>query len=138
MKPSVLFLSFIFFCNTSAQITFERYYETLNDNRSNTVLQTSDNHFVMVGHAVTRTGPSVMDVLLMNIAPDGDLIWTKTIGVLDDDEQIYDMQPTADGGYIPCGQYDEGFTDIYYYLLKINANGDSLWRWCVLLSIAGW
>jgi len=178
MKPTVLILSFIFFCSTSAQITFERSYETLNDNRSNTVLQTSDNHFVMAGyievsgtdqdiyliktdeygdtvwtrtyarqwteipevmlemadnnyllagHAVTRTGPSVMDVLLMKITPDGDLIWTKTIGVLDDDEQIYDMQPTADGGYILCGQYDEGFANIYYYLLKINANGDSLW-----------
>jgi hypothetical protein len=178
MKPALLFLSFFFFCNTSAQITFERAYETLNDNRSNTVMQTSDDHFVMAGyidvsgsdqdiyliktdaygdtvwtrtyarqwteipeviletednnyllagHAVTRTGPTLMDALLMKIAPNGDLIWTKTIGVRDDGEQIYDMRPTADGNYILCGEYDEGFIDIYYYLLKINASGDSLW-----------
>jgi hypothetical protein len=178
MKSTIFFLSIIFICNTSAQITFEKYYETLNDSRSNAVLQTSDNHYLLAGyidisssehdvyliktnaygdtvwtrtyprmwteypeviletadnnyllagHAVTRTGPSVMDVLLMKIAPDGDLIWTKTIGVRDDDEQIYDMRPTSDGGYILCGQYDESYTDIYYYLLKINANGDSLW-----------
>jgi hypothetical protein len=178
MKATTLLLSFIFFCSVSAQITFERSYETLNDNRSNTVLQTSDDHFVMAGyidvagadqdiyliktdaygdtvwtriyarqwteipeviletadkkyllagHAVTRTGPSVLDVLLMKIAPNGDLIWTKTIGARDDDEQIYDMRPTSDGGYILCGQYDEMYTDIYYYLLKINADGDSLW-----------
>jgi hypothetical protein len=91
------------------------------------ILEMADNNYLLAGHAVTRTGPSAMDVLLMKIAPNGDLIWTKTIGVLDDDEQIYDMQPTADGGYILCGQYDEGFANIYYYLLKINANGDSLW-----------
>jgi hypothetical protein len=178
MKYSIIILSFILFCNTSAQITFEKYYETLNNSRSNTVLQTSDDHFLMAGHidvagsnhdiyliktdaygdtvwtrtyhrqwtetpevlvetadknyllaghAVTRTGPSANDVLLMKIAPNGDLIWTKTIGVQDDDEQIYDMRPTSDGGYILCGQYDEYYTDIYYYLLKINANGDSLW-----------
>ena len=178
MKASVLFLSFIFFCNTFAQITFEKSYETLNDNRANTVMQTSDDHFLLAGyidvsgsdqdiyliktdaygdtiwtrtyprqwsetpevllemsdnnyllagHAVTRTGPSLFDVLLMKIAPNGNLIWTKTIGVRDDDEQIYDMRPTSDGGYILCGQYDEGYTNIFYYLLKINANGDSLW-----------
>ncbi|MFC2100273.1 T9SS type A sorting domain-containing protein [Bacteroidota bacterium] len=63
--------------------------------------------------------------LLMAQAPD--TLWTKTYGGLNYDI-CNDMQLTSDGGYILAGvtlSYGAGSND--FYLVKTDANGDTLW-----------
>jgi TolB-like protein len=91
------------------------------------IREMADHTYLVAGFISTKIAPTRFSAYLMKINVNGDTIWTKTIGTTDDNEQIFDMQSTSDGGYILCGYYDELYTDVYYYLLKINAKGDSLW-----------
>lgn len=54
--------------------------------------------------------------------------WTKTFGGPSDD-RAYSVQQTTDGGYIVAGEtssFGAGFVDAY--LIKTDANGNTLWR----------
>ena len=88
----------------------------------------ADHSYLVSGWESTQIGPSRYSAYLMKIETGGDTVWTKTIGPADDSEQIFKIQPTADGGYLLCGYSDEKSYDNFYYLLKVNADGDSLWR----------
>jgi hypothetical protein len=89
------------------------------------LLKTSDG-FLVAGYAVTATGPSRTDVYLLKTDSQGDTLWTRTIGG-PRSEQAYDIQATSDGGYIIGGQVDDVTGQVYYYLVKTNSVGDSLW-----------
>lgn len=55
-----------------------------------------------------------------------DTLWTKTYGGTDND-YAYDLKQTSDGGYILAGSgtFGAGWWDIY--LIKTDANGDTVW-----------
>jgi hypothetical protein len=90
------------------------------------VLQTPDNGFIMSG--ITNSfGAGSYDVYLVKTDANGDVEWTKTYGGSGWDEG-WSIEPTADGGYIIVGwtdSYGAGQDDIY--LLKTDADGDTLW-----------
>jgi len=56
----------------------------------------------------------------------GDTLWTRTIGSFYD-ESAYSVQRTIDDGYIIAGLINFGAYDYDFYLVKTNANGDTLW-----------
>ena len=87
-----------------------------------------DHTYLVSGWTSTQIGPSRYSAYLMKIDAGGDTLWTRTIGPADDSEQIFQIRPTGDGGYLLCGYSDEMSHNDYFYLLKVNANGDSLWR----------
>ena len=56
-----------------------------------------------------------------------DTLWTRTYGGVDWDEG-HSVQQTADGGYIVTGYtYSFGAGGIDVYLIRTDANGDSIW-----------
>jgi len=93
---------------------------------------TNDQAYIIAGH--TRSfGQGQLDMLLMKIDDQGNLLWAKTYGGLDE-EYGYSVEPTDDGGYIVSGSTKSfakgGFCDILcddVYLIKTDANGDTLW-----------
>jgi len=84
------------------------------------------NGFLAVGGAVTTIGPARSDLYLLKINHQGDTLWSKTYGGPRDDSGR-EIKPTADGGFIIAGNYDEAYNWISFYLLKIDALGDTLW-----------
>jgi len=64
----------------------------------------------------------------LSLAQPPDVLWTTTCGGMGDDYG-YSIVSTLDGGYLIVGDYDAQYSaasgDIY--LIKINANGDTLW-----------
>jgi hypothetical protein len=67
------------------------------------------------------------DLFIMKTDQNGDSLWLKSFGGLDDDIGRSIIQ-TSDGGYAVCGwtkSFGAGVADIY--LLKTNADGDSIW-----------
>ncbi len=87
--------------------------------------QTSDGGYITSG--LTTVTTTNYDYLVIKTNANGDTTWTKTYGGIGDDES-YALQQTSDGGYIVAGiDSSSGLGNYNVYLVKTNANGDTLW-----------
>ncbi|MFH1009844.1 MAG: hypothetical protein V1784_01240, partial [bacterium] len=90
--------------------------------------QTADGGYMLAGYTYSFSGqPAYCDFWLVKTDADGDSLWSRTFGGSNADA-CYCAQQTTDGGYILAGQtssYGAGIAD--FWLVKTNANGDSLW-----------
>jgi hypothetical protein len=92
----------------------------------NSVQQTDDEGYIIVGSIAPFSSDS-SDVWLIKTDAAGDTLWTNTFGGIDDDRG-FSVQQTVDGGYIIAGStksFGTGSADIW--LIKTNADGDTLW-----------
>ena len=87
---------------------------------------TSDGGFILAGFTQSY-GAGSRDVLLVKIDSVGNLLWSKTYGG-SGYEYASDVGQTSDGGYILVGYTTSlGPSNGNVYLIKTDANGDSLW-----------
>jgi hypothetical protein len=93
---------------------------------SDFVQQTPDGGFIIAGLTMTYDiGEG--DYWLIRMDENGDTLWTRTYGGPEYDEP-YHLMIAADAGYLILGQtmsFGAGGNDMW--LLKTNADGDSLW-----------
>jgi len=90
------------------------------------VQQTTDGGYIIAGYTFSF-GAGYYDAYLVKTDADGDTLWTRTYGASDDDFGL-SAEQTTDGGYILVGgtsSFGAGSRDIY--LVKTDANGDTLW-----------
>jgi len=90
------------------------------------VQQTADLGYILTGYT-NSFGEGGTDVYLIRTNASGDTLWTKTYGGTLD-EYGYSVRQTTDLGYIITGEtssFGSGNKDIY--LIKTDANGDTLW-----------
>ncbi len=101
------------------------------------IIKTNDGGYVMLGYT-DQFGAGGNDVYLAKLDSAGNLLWTKTIGGIQDDEG-YSIIQTKDGGYAIAGSsssYGLGFaTSTYYffyytydvYIIKTDSTGNPQW-----------
>jgi hypothetical protein len=90
------------------------------------VKQTTDEGYIVTGRTYSY-GAGSTDVFLTKTDSIGIPQWTKTFGGIAP-ELAKDVQQTQDGGYIVAAwtqSFGNGVDD--YYLIKTDANGDTLW-----------
>ncbi len=91
------------------------------------VKQTSEGGYVLVGETRPYVGGGPLDIWLIKTDTDGEVEWDRTFGGSGDDYGFGVLQ-TEDGGYVVVGNtssYGAGGYDMW--LIKTDANGDSLW-----------
>jgi hypothetical protein len=111
--------------NASGDTMWTRTYGGTDGDWSNSVQQTSDGGYIVVGQ--TESYDEDGDVYLIKTNASGDTLWTRAYGGTDLDE-VYSVQQTTDGGYIVAGEtgfYGEEDGDVY--LIKTNSLGDKTW-----------
>lgn len=123
-KQLFIFLLVLISVAGYGQTTFQQVYER------NTAVgyagqQTSDGGYIMSG--LTTVTSTNYDYLVVKTTANGDTAWTKTYGGIGNEES-YTMQQTTDGGYIFAGiDSSSGLGNYNVYLVKTDANGDTLW-----------
>ena len=99
-----------------------RTYGGEHDDCCYSVIESSDGNYVLAGW--TRSlGAGGKDVYLLKIDVNGDTVWTRIIGGVNDDEGRTVVE-TSDGGYVVGGStesYGAGASDIY--ILKVDVDG---------------
>lgn len=91
------------------------------------IIQTSDNGFVLTG-STTSFGAGQTDLVVVKLSSTGILTWFKTIGGVNS-ETGSSICETSDGGFAVSGHtssYGAGADDIY--VLKFNASGNLQWN----------
>ena len=108
--------------NGQGDTLWTRTYGGANSERGNCVCQTSDGGYIVAGSTVSFGNSN--QVYLIKTNGQGDTIWTRIYGGLDQDVG-YSVQQTQDGGFIVAGytrSFGAGGYDVY--LIKTDANGN--------------
>jgi hypothetical protein len=112
--------------NAQGDTLWAKTYGGISDDRGVSVQQTQDGGYIIAGHT-DSFGAGYIDFYLLRTNASGDTLWTKTYGSTGFD-WANSVQQTQDGGYIIAGWTDSfgaGRNDVY--LIKTDANGDTLW-----------
>jgi len=111
---------------SKAQTVFQKTFGDSLSEYCFSAKQTNDKGFVMAGYTKSY-GNNSNNFYVIKTDSLSNVIWSKIYGGILDDE-AYTIQQTTDGGYILAG-YTKSFGIQYYdaCLLKIDANGDTLW-----------
>lgn len=103
-----------------------RTYRGLEEDYCHAVKQTTDGGYVLAG-TTQSYGVGNSDFWLVKTDDNGDSLWSRTFGGVSFD-QCRSVQQTADGGYMLAGHtYSFGAGWYDFWLVKTDANGDSLW-----------
>jgi hypothetical protein len=112
--------------DASGDTLWTKTYGGSDTDTPNSMEMTTDNGFILAG-LTGSFGTGDYDGWLVKTDAAGDTLWTKAYGGAED-ERLWDVQQTADGGYIITGytnSYGAGLDDLW--LVKIDGSGDTLW-----------
>jgi len=127
--------------NSNGDELWSHIYGGERRNYFNSMVKTEDGGFVLAG-TTTSLGDGGENFWLVRVDSLGEELWSKAFGG-EQDEYCAEVIQTADGGFALGGlteSFGAGITD--FWLVKTNANGDSLWsrtyggdgeEWCVSL-----
>jgi hypothetical protein len=105
---------------------WSRTYGGIDNETCKSVQQTTDGGYILAGY-IESSPPSDMDIWLIKTDANGDSLWSRTFGGDNRDECLFFHQ-TLDGGYAFGGATESfGAGDWDFWLVKTDANGDSLW-----------
>jgi hypothetical protein len=110
--------------NASGTQEWIRTFGRDNADYCQSVQQTSDGGYILGGATIQESG--FEDIWLVKTNSTGDTLWTRIYGGSHNDK-CYSVQQTTDGGYILGGYTYYDYTVADCWLLKTDANGDTLW-----------
>lgn len=99
-----------------------------NSDSALSVQETMDGGYIVVGETWYPGTPAwEIDVYLIKTHPNGDTIWTRTYDRAATTDKGRAVQQTDDGGYIIAGHTQFIGIDYDVYLIRTNADGDTVW-----------
>jgi hypothetical protein len=115
----------------SGAVQWTRTYGGIYGELCNALCKTAEGGFVLAGvtESFGSNIPHFNNIYVVKLAMNGDTIWTRTVGGIEDDAS-YSVQPVTTGGVIVAGYTRSFGSDTRHanmFLLKLAPNGDSLW-----------
>jgi hypothetical protein len=123
----------IFKIDANGSFLWEKNYGGAKREEGRSLCKNTDGGFTIVGFttsfspAPNRTTTDDISVYLIRTDANGDTLWTKTYGG-DTIDYGLSVAQTNDGGFIIAGgtfSFGNGYEDVY--LIRTNANGDTIW-----------
>ncbi|RJP77403.1 MAG: T9SS C-terminal target domain-containing protein [Candidatus Zixiibacteriota bacterium] len=112
--------------NADGDTLWSRTYGGSYADWSSALIETPDAGYLLIGGTYSF-GAGWNDAWILKLNSQGDSLWSRTYGGWNGD-QIYGAVPTADGGFLLAGETDSfGAGDRDVWLVKINAQGDTIW-----------
>jgi hypothetical protein len=113
-----LILSVVFQAATGQSLLFDKSFDFSYYDRFNDLVEVENNGYLLVGE--TRVPNDIQNILLVKTNENGELLWSKTFGgnLANNGSRIISSQ---DGNFYIGGRYVN-----QAYVLKVNADGDSL------------
>jgi len=139
---AILLLSILTTQAQAPTIEWQKSFGGSGDDRAYSIKQTSDGGYIVAGYSYSNDGDvngnyGYADYWIVKLNANGDTTWTKSYGGLYVD-YAYSISQTNDGGYIVAGTTSSTDGDISgnngqndYWILKLNAIGDTLWTKCL-------
>lgn len=126
--PGAPVYSDVYLVKTNAQgdTLWTKHYGGADNDGGCSVQQTADGGYIIAGWTQSFSSPPSVDIYLIKTNSQGDTLWTRVYGGTIN-EAGYSVQQTQDGGYIIAGNYDSLQIVERAYLIKTNAQGDTLW-----------
>lgn len=122
IKNLFTFLLLLSGWNSAAQITFQKTFGGMGADHGTSVHQTSDGGYIITGNTQNTTG-SEDYVYLIKLEATGDTVWTKTFGILGNNNSWgFAARQTLDGGYIISGESQGAAC-----LIKTDLDGNIIW-----------
>jgi uncharacterized delta-60 repeat protein len=113
--------------DSNGDVSWQKTYGGISDDRANAILQTSDGGYVMTGYT-NSFGLGGSDAWVVKLDISGNVTWQKTYGVDNNDYFDY-IQQTWDGGYIVVGRSDSfGTIGDNIWVLRLNSSGNINWQ----------
>jgi hypothetical protein len=129
-QPQLTGLSDVYFIKTddNGNTLWTKKFGGINDDLGYWLDKTQDNGFIICGATMT-TGEGGYDAYLIKTDENGNLLWEKTYGGLDN-EFANSVYPTSDGGYVIVGSTESYTTGGSYdvYLIKTDSQGNQIWH----------
>lgn len=134
--------------DSNSQMEWQRTYGGSGDDRGQSLIQTDDGGFLLVGYAQSADGDATVnkgfhDNWILKVNNQGVVEWEKSFGFSGHDH-AYDVVRTTDGNYVFVGFLDvsasngQGATSRFnsiaahgvgeFWVTKINPMGDIIWR----------
>lgn len=127
----------------NGQIEWQNTIGGDNDDRLFATHQTTDGGYICAGNSMSNASGDksennigFMDYWVVKLDASGNIQWENTIGG-DDDERLYSIQQTTDGGYI-CGggspsnisgdKTENSNGQMDYWVVKLNTSGTIEWQ----------
>ena len=123
-----LFIAFfiLLYSGVRGQNLFQKSYGSKGYESVSSIKKTSDKGFVIAG-TTDGFGAGLTDLYVIKTDSVGDTLWTRSYGG-PGIEMAGEILQTPDGGYALAGytqSFGAGYSD--FYLLRLKANGDTLW-----------
>jgi hypothetical protein len=113
--------------DSSGSLEWKNTFGGSDEDRGMDVKQTSDGGYIIVGYTKSK-GSGVEDIWLVKTNKNGEEIWDKTFGGINDDRGL-SIDLTMDGGFIIAGitsSFGAGNYDAW--IIKTDSHGNKVWE----------